>query len=394
MSSMKRIVLLGATGSIGSSTVEIVKAHPERFRLVAVSANTDVERLADVALSLRPEVAVIADPGKRAALEARLAGSGVAAAAGPEAVEEIATRDADVVVVAITGFAGLRPTIAAAAAGRTVALANKESLVAAGPLVLAAARAGGARLLPVDSEHNAIFQVLETAALDQVAKVILTASGGPFREWSREAMEKARPEEALRHPNWSMGAKITIDSATMMNKGLELIEAFHLFPLGADRLDVLVHPQSIVHGLVSYADGSTLAQLGNPDMKTPIAYCLNHPERGPAPIRPLDLARLGTLTFEAPDPARFPALRLARAALEAGGTAPAVLNGANEVAVAAFLSREIGFLDIAAAVETALEAAEREGVLAEPGSLEDVTAADGRAREAARGFCRRALAVG
>ena len=380
---MKTIVLLGATGSIGTSTIDIVKAHPDRFRVAGVSAHRDVAKLA-----------AIADPAGLPELRARLAGSGIEATAGADAIDELAARDADLVLVAITGFAGLRPTLVAVRAGRTVALANKESLVAAGPLVLAAVEAAGARLLPVDSEHNAIFQVLETRALDAVEKVILTASGGPFRSWTLEEMAAARPEQALRHPNWSMGAKITIDSATMMNKGLELIEAFHLFPLGLDRLDVLVHPQSIVHGLVAYSDGSSLAQLGNPDMRTPIAYCLHHPERGPSPIRPLDLARVGTLTFEAPDPVRFPALRLARAALERGGTAPAVLNAANEIAVAAFLDRRIGFLDIAGAVETALEEGERTGLLAEPRSLADVETADREARRAAARFCDGALAVG
>jgi len=286
------------------------------------------------------------------------------------------------VIVAIPGFAALRPALAAIDAGRVVCLANKECLVAAGEVVTDRALVAGATLLPVDSEHNAIFQVFEGTAGKAIRRIVLTASGGPFRTASKERMADAAPEDALKHPNWSMGAKITIDSATMMNKGLEVIEAHYLFPVGPERIGVVVHPQSIVHGMVEYADGSVLAHLSNPTMVTPIAHCLHYPERGPAPVPPLDLVARGTLTFEAPDETRFPAVRLAREALSSGGVATNALNAANEVAVEAFLHRRIGFLDIARTVEDTLQAIEREGLSVD--SIEAVEATDREARRLAR----------
>ena len=312
--------------------------------------------LAEQALSLRPRVAVIADPSSFSELASLLSGSGVAVASGTEAVIEAASRPADWTMAAITGAAGLRPTLAAIGHGGAVALANKEALVCAGDLMLDAVRAAGATLLPVDSEHNAIFQALGGRyAVDGVERIVLTASGGPFRMATMEAMRAATPETALRHPTWSMGAKISIDSATMFNKGLELIEAARLFGLGESVIDVLVHPQSVVHGMVCFRDGSVVAQLGAADMRIPIAHCLAWPERLATTSPRLDLASWGSLTFEAPDPVRFPALRIARAALREGGGAPAVLNAANEVAVAAFLERRIGFLDIAVVVEATMD---------------------------------------
>jgi 1-deoxy-D-xylulose-5-phosphate reductoisomerase len=295
---------------------------------------------------------------------------------------EAADRDTDLVIGAIVGAAGLAPTMAAIKPGRRIALANKECLVCAGDLFMAKIAETGAELLPVDSEHNAIFQVFETAQPETIEKVILTASGGPFRTFALEDMARVTPQQALKHPNWDMGARITIDSATMMNKGLEVIEAHHLFPVSADQLDVLVHPQSAVHGLVQYRDGSLLAQLGSPDMRTPIAHCLAYPRRMDAPVQRLDLASLGTLTFENPDPVRFPALRLALEAMRAGGAAPAVLNAVDETAVAAFLKGVIGFMDIPAAVEEALSAFAGAGKLGEVASVGDVLSLD-----RATGFC-------
>lgn len=364
------LVVLGSTGSIGCSTLDLISRHRDDFVVAALVANSNVTRLAEQARQVGARRAVVADPSKLQELREALAGSGIEAAAGPAAVIEAAAMPADMVVAAIVGAAGLAPTLAAVRAGRVVALANKESLVCAGSLVMAEAKRHGATVLPVDSEHNALFQVFEDANAAQVEKVILTASGGPFRTWSAEEIEAATPEAALRHPNWAMGARITIDSATMMNKGLELIEAFHLFPLEPHQLDVLVHPQSAVHGLVQYCDGSLLAQLGAPDMRTPIAHCLAWPRRIGVETARLDLAALGSLTFEKPDPVRFPALRLALGALERGAGAPALLNAADEVAVAAFLSHRIGFADIARAVERSLEQAERRALLHEPDSLD------------------------
>lgn len=375
----RSVVLLGATGSVGTSAMAAIEAGD--FRLVGVAANSSVEKLAAIAERHRPEMTVVCEPSQGAALAARLAPLGLRSAAGPDALAALAGMAADRIVLAVPGFAALRPALAAVDAGRVVCLANKECLVAAGAIVLARARAGRATILPVDSEHNAIFQAYDPAALPAIRRIVLTASGGPFRTWSRAEMERARPTDALKHPNWSMGAKITIDSASLMNKGLEVIEAHHLFPVGIDRIGVVVHPQSIIHGMVEYADGSVLAQLSNPSMVTPIAHALHYPERGPAPVSALDLVARGTLTFEAPDEDRFPALRLAREALEANGAATNILNAANEVAVAAFLGGRIGFLDIARVVEETLEAAAGLGLAAD--TLDAVEVADREARRLA-----------
>ncbi|MEQ1609032.1 MAG: 1-deoxy-D-xylulose-5-phosphate reductoisomerase [Hyphomonadaceae bacterium] len=349
MNNRVRVSVLGATGSVGVSTLDVVNSRapgtPE-FSVVALTANTNVEALAEAAIYTRAEIAVIADMSLYGLLKSLLAGSGVEAAAGHMAIVEAASRPAEVVVAGIVGIAGLPATLAAIRQGNNVALANKESMVCAGPLLRQEALLTGARLLPIDSEHNAIFQVLDRP--ERVEKLILTASGGPFRTASVSEMAAATPEQATAHPNWDMGAKISVDCATMMNKGLELIEAAYLFDVPEERIDVLVHPQSIIHSLVSYDDGSVLAQLGMPDMRTPISYALSWPNRMPLPgLERLDLAKIGRLEFTLPDPQRFPALGLARRAVSAGGGAPVVLNGANEVAVAAFLQRRIGFLTIA-----------------------------------------------
>ncbi|WP_328733457.1 1-deoxy-D-xylulose-5-phosphate reductoisomerase [Falsiroseomonas selenitidurans] len=379
----RSVTILGSTGSVGRSTVALLDAAPEgRFRVEALVANRDVARLAEQAIRHRARCAVVADPACHAALQAALAGTGVEAAAGLAAVEEAASRPADWTMAAIVGAAGLRSTLVALGRGGTLALANKESLVCAAELVLATARRGGATLLPVDSEHNAIFQALHGQDPAGVERIILTASGGPFRDWDLARMATATPAQAVRHPVWSMGAKISVDSATMMNKGLELIEAARLFPVPEPRIDVLVHPQSAVHGLVQFADGSLLAQLGTPDMRTPIAYALAFPERLHVDAPRLDLAALGRLEFQAPDPVRFPALRLAREALQAGGGAPTILNAANEVAVALFLEGRLGFLGIAAVVEQTLESLT--APLAD--GLEAILALDAEARRAATGF--------
>ncbi|MBM3555111.1 MAG: 1-deoxy-D-xylulose-5-phosphate reductoisomerase [Alphaproteobacteria bacterium] len=375
----KRVSVLGATGSVGGNTLDLLERHAGRYEVEALTANTNVELLASQARKLRARFVAIADPLKWRALKTALSGSGIESAAGGEAVIEAAKREADIVVAAIVGAAGLDPTLAAIESGKAVALANKECLVCAGDLLVERVRAKGGVLLPVDSEHNAIFQVFDFARPESVERIILTASGGPFRDWSVEALARATPAQAVAHPNWSMGAKISVDSATMMNKGLELIEAHHLFGLPEERIEVLIHPQSVVHSLVAYVDGSVLAQLGTPDMRTPIACALAWPDRIPTPSRRLDLAALGSLTFAAPDPARFPALTLAREALVAGGSAPTVLNAANEVAVAAFLEGRIGFLDIAATVERVLAAIP----VTRLASLDDVRAADAAARAAA-----------
>ncbi len=356
MTDPRTITILGSTGSIGCSTVDLLLAQPERYRIEALVGGRNAARLAEQARVLRPRLAVIADPSGGASLADHLAGSGIEVAAGPDAVLDAAARPADWTMAAITGAAGLGPTLAAIARGGAIALANKEALVCAGEVMLAAIRDADATLLPVDSEHNAIFQALGgTFVTDAVERIVLTASGGPFRNASREAMRAASPEAALRHPTWSMGAKISIDSATMFNKGLELIEAARLFGLDEAVIDILVHPQSVVHGMVRFRDASVIAQLGAADMRIPIAHCLAWPGRIPTRSPRLDLAALGSLTFEPPDPVRFPALRLARAALREGGGAPAILNAANEVAVDAFLARRIGFLDIAVVVEATLD---------------------------------------
>jgi 1-deoxy-D-xylulose-5-phosphate reductoisomerase len=352
--SRRRISILGATGSVGTSTLDLIERHPERFEVIALSAARNVAALADAAKRTGARLAVIDDDALLPELEQRLEGSGCRSASGREALAEAAAGEAEWVMAAIVGCAGLEPVMAAIAAGRTVALANKEALVTAGELMIAAARGSGASILPVDSEHNAIFQCLGDNRSCDVARLVLTASGGPFRDRTREQMAAMTPEQAVAHPNWSMGAKISVDSATMMNKGLELIEAHHLFGLPSERIDIIVHPQSVIHSMVEYVDGSVLAQLGSPDMRIPIAHALAYPERMETPAERLDLVRIGALSFEKPDFDRFPALRVAREALEAGGAAPIVLNAANEEAVAAFLDRRIGFLDIVRTVEEAL----------------------------------------
>ena len=342
----RKIAILGATGSIGKSTLDLIERDPDRFEVTAVTAATNVEALADIALRTRAGLAVIADERRRDDLEARLAGTGCRVAAGEEALVEAATGSAELVIAAIVGCAGLRPTMAAVEAGRTVALANKEALVTAGALMTDAAAASGATLLPVDSEHNAIFQCLAGSRKEDVSKIILTASGGPFRTASAETVATATPAQAVAHPNWSMGAKISVDSATLMNKGLELIEAHYLFGLPSNQLEIVIHPQSVIHSMVEFIDGSVLAQLGSPDMRIPIAFALAWPERMATPARKLDLTMIARLDFEAPDVQRFPALELARDALEAGGPAPIVLNAANEVAVGSFLAGDIRFPEI------------------------------------------------
>jgi 1-deoxy-D-xylulose-5-phosphate reductoisomerase len=345
-----------------------------------LTALSNVSELAALARSHNAHLAVIGDETRLGELRDALSGTGIRAAAGPEALVDAALEPADCIMAAIVGAAGLKPTFAAVSQGVRIALANKECLVSAGHVFTSAIARSGSELLPVDSEHSAAFQVLAGADPSSIDKIVLTASGGPFRSWSREAIAVATPEQALKHPNWTMGAKITIDSATLMNKGLELIEAFHLFPVSVDKLDCIVHPQSIVHCLVSYVDGSVLAQMAQPDMRTPIAVALAWPDRMPAPTEKLDLARLATLTFEAPDEARFPALRVAKAALRRGDTGPTVLNAANEIAVKAFLERRIKMLDIAALVEETLDAAERQGAICPAQNLDDILAVDELAR--------------
>jgi 1-deoxy-D-xylulose-5-phosphate reductoisomerase len=376
----KSVSILGSTGSVGCSTIDLIRRQPADFRVEALSGNRNVDLLARQAIELNAKLAVVADPKRYGDLKDALSGTGISVAAGPEAVVEAASRPAEWVMAAIVGAAGLAPTLEAVKRGATVGLANKECLVSAGDIFIREIERHGATLLPVDSEHSAIFQVFEFDQPEKVSKIILTASGGPFRTTSKADMAKVTPEQAVAHPNWDMGAKISIDSATMMNKGLELIEAFHLFPVSEAQIEILVHPQSIIHSLVEYVDASVLAQLGTPDMRTPIAYALAWPCRMPAPAPKLSLAEIGTLTFEAPDPERFPALRLAREALRAGGSAPTVLNAANEIAVARFLAGEIGFLDIPRLVESALEAIPASDI----STLDDVLAADAEARRVAR----------
>jgi 1-deoxy-D-xylulose-5-phosphate reductoisomerase len=348
-------VVLGSTGSVGVSTLDLLGHSEHRPQILALTAGRNVAALADQALHWRPKVAVIEDEAALPELRARLSGSGVEAAAGRAAIIEAAGQGADWVMSAIVGAAGLAPTLAAARAGSIVALANKESLVCAGPALLRIAASAGAQVIPVDSEHSAIFQVFAPDDRHQVKRLILTASGGPFRTWTRAAMESATPAQAVAHPNWSMGAKISVDSATMMNKGLEMIEAAYLFGMEPGRIDVVIHPQSVIHSLVEYADGSTLAQLGPPDMRAPIACAWAWPRRMAWPAPGLDLPALAQLTFEAPDEDRFPALAIARRALETGGGAPAAMNAANEIAVHAFLGGRLGFLQIPVVVLETLE---------------------------------------
>ena len=377
---MRSLSVLGATGSVGASTLDLVRRQPSAWRIKALTANCHAAELAALAREFSAEIAVVADESCLPALREALAGSGIVAAAGREALVEAATRPADLTLAAIVGCAGLAPTMAAIEQGRTVALANKEALVSAGGVMMDACARYGTTLLPVDSEHNAIFQCLAGNDIADVRTITLTASGGPFRDWSTEQLAAATPAQAVKHPNWAMGAKISVDSATMFNKGLELIEAHHLFPVGLDKLRIIIHPQSVVHSMVEYRDGSTLAQLGPSDMRVPIAACLAWPGRMDTPCAPLDLAALGELSFRPADEARFPATALCRAAAEAGGAAPAVLNAANEIAVAAFLSGQIAFTRIAVMVAEVLSRYSP----AAPDSLDDVIAVDHAARAHAR----------
>jgi 1-deoxy-D-xylulose-5-phosphate reductoisomerase len=384
----RRISVLGATGSIGESTLDLIGRNPEAFEVVALTGYKNAARLAELAILHRAELAVVAEPSCYGDLKAALAGTGTKAAAGDKALLEAADRPADWVMAAIVGAAGLKPTLRAVRQGTATALANKECLVSAGAIFMAEVARHGTTLLPVDSEHSAALQAMTGTAPERIERVCLTASGGPFRSWSLAQMADAGPEQALKHPNWSMGAKVTIDSATLMNKGLELIEAHHLFALPPDKLDVLVHPQSIVHCLVYLSDGAVLAQLSCPDMRTPIAYSLAWPERMQVPNKRLDLAEMGALTFEAPDLERFPALRLAKEVLAAGRSAGTVLNAANEVAVAAFLDRRLGFLAIAGLVEATLAACiDLIGLI--PQSADDVLEIDTEARSRAKGWLAR-----
>lgn len=375
----RRVSIFGATGSVGDSTLDLIRSNRESYAVVALTAHDNVGKLAALAREFRPELAVIADETRHGELAEALAGSGIETAAGAAALEDAADRGADWTMAAIVGCAGLLPTMRALEAGGAVAFANKEALVSAGALVTEAARRSGATLLPVDSEHNAIFQCLQGGRIEEVRRITLTASGGPFRTWSEEQMARATPSQAVAHPNWSMGAKISVDSATLFNKGLELIEAHHLFPVGLDNIEIIVHPQSVIHSMVEYRDCSTLAQLGSPDMRIPIASALAWPDRMPTNCAPLDLAAIAALSFEPLDDARFPAPSLCRAAIEKGGAAPAILNAANEIAVAGFLAGRIGFLDICAIVSKLLEVYD----CPPPASLDDVLAIDREARRRA-----------
>ncbi|HUO54872.1 MAG TPA: 1-deoxy-D-xylulose-5-phosphate reductoisomerase [Rhodoblastus sp.] len=379
--SPKKVTILGATGSIGRSTEAVILDAPGRFEAVAVAGGGDAKNLARVAKALGAKFAAVADVSAYAELKAELAGTNIAAAAGSDALREAASMEADLVVGAIAGAAGVIPTYAAIEAGRDVALANKECLVCAGEPFMRKAREKGVRVLPMDSEHNAIFQALGGESPKTIEKMWLTASGGPFRSWSAERIAAATPEQALAHPNWAMGPKVTVDSASLMNKGLELIEALHIFGIDARKLDVLVHPQSIVHGLVSFADGAVTAGMAVPDMKVPIAHCLGWPDRVATKARRLDLAEIGALTFEKPDLERFPALRVAMSALAAGGAMPTILNAANEVMVEAFLNKQIAFNDIARNVEAICEIFDRERSAAAPKDVEAALDVDHIVRE-------------
>jgi 1-deoxy-D-xylulose-5-phosphate reductoisomerase len=383
----RRVTVLGATGSIGRSTLDLIGRAPDDYDVIALTACTNAALLAELAIRHRAKRAVLASEAHYAELRERLQGTGIEAAAGDAAVIEAASMPADWIMAAIVGAAGLRPTFAAAQQGACLALANKECLVSAGDVFLAAIARANTTLLPVDSEHSAVFQAIDSALPHCIDMVTLTASGGPFRTWDAARMKTARPDDALKHPNWAMGPKITIDSATLMNKGLELIEAYHLFPVNAGQLEIVVHPQSIVHCLVRYCDGAVLAQMSPPDMRTPIAYSLAWPQRMRAPTERLDLTKIGSLTFEAPDEIRFPALRIAREALIAGGSAPTVLNAANEIAVEAFLARRIGFMEIASIAEATLAAMAGEIGGAAAATLDDVIETDRAARHLATGLC-------
>ena len=379
----RSISVLGATGSIGDSTMDLVRGGGERYRVEALTAHTNVAALAKLAREFNAQFAAIADPKRLGELKDALAGTGIECGAGESAIIEAAARPADWLMAAVSGAAGLKPALAAVDRGATIALANKECLVCAGDLFMQRAVKAGACILPADSEHNALFQALSSGNRDELTRVIITASGGPFRTWGAADIEQATLAQALKHPNWSMGQKITIDSASMMNKGLEVIEAAYLFALEPDQIDVLVHPQSIVHGLVEFSDRSVVAQLGAPDMRTPIAHCLGWPDRIAGPAAPLDLAKIGQLTFEAPDFARFPGLRLAFEALRTGRGATTVFNAANEIAVAAFIAQKIRFGAIARLVEATLEHWTRSGNLGPLDSADDAIAVDHSARNLA-----------
>ena len=372
----KSVSIFGATGSVGQSTLDLIRQHPEDYNVIALTANSNAAQLAVLAREFSAEIAVVADDTAYAELKRQLAGTSIEAASGAEALMAAASRSADWTMAAIVGCAGLPPTLAALRCGKTVALANKEALVSAGALMMTEARKAGATLLPVDSEHNAIFQALQGGRIDQVRKITLTASGGPFRTWTREQMASVTPEQAVAHPNWDMGAKISVDSATMMNKGLELIEAHYLFPVGLENIEILVHPQSVIHSMVEYHDRSTLAQLGSADMRIPIASALAWPERMATNCEPLELADIARLDFERPDEVRFPATKIARAAITAGGANPAMLNAANEIAVAAFLNRTVQFLDITEIVSRLLDSYSPP----EPNELADIFAIDKETR--------------
>jgi len=372
----KSVSIFGATGSVGQSTLDLIRQHPEQYEIIALTANDNASQLAALAIEFSAQVAVVADNSAYAELKDLLSGTAIEAASGPEALNAAAALGADWTMAAIVGCAGLPPTLEALRCGKTVALANKEALVSAGALMMTEARKAGATLLPVDSEHNAIFQALQGGRIDQVRKITLTASGGPFRTWTREQMAVVTPEQAVAHPNWDMGAKISVDSATMMNKGLELIEAHHLFPVGLENIEILVHPQSVIHSMVEYRDCSTLAQLGSPDMRIPIANTLAWPDRMTTNCEPLNLAEIGKLEFERPDETRFPATRIARDVITAGGAKPAMLNAANEVAVAAFLHRAVQFLDITEIVTRLLDIYSPP----EPSALADIFAIDKETR--------------
>jgi 1-deoxy-D-xylulose-5-phosphate reductoisomerase len=381
----RTLSILGATGSIGSSTLNLIAQNPHAYEVVALTAHRNVAKLAEAARATRAKLAVIAEDSLYAELRTALHGTGIECAAGAQALIEAAQRDADYTMAAIIGCAGLAPTMAAITRGKTVALANKEALVSAGDIMMQAAAACGACLLPVDSEHNAIFQCLKAEAPAHIARIILTASGGPFRNFTQEQLGSVTPAQALKHPNWEMGAKITIDSATMMNKGLELIEAYHLFPVAPAQLEVIIHPQSLIHSLVEFVDGSLLAQLGAADMRIPIAHTLGYPARIPThastPPHRLDFTQLTKLEFAAPDSTRFPCLRLAQHALEQGGALPCLLNAANEVAVAAFLTEQIGFTQIPALIEEVMT--RLAPFAAPPAQLTDVMVLDAQARHMA-----------
>jgi 1-deoxy-D-xylulose-5-phosphate reductoisomerase len=386
---VKRVSVLGATGSVGQSTLDLIGRNANIFKVVALTAKHNAESLAALAVRHGAELAVIAEEAQYDDLKQRLAGTGIEVAAGMAGLIEAALRPADCVMAGIMGAAGLRPTLAAVSQGRRVALANKECLVSAGEFFMEAVRRAGTELIPVDSEHSAAFQAIAGAAPDSIERIVLTASGGPFRTWALEQLARATPSEALRHPNWSMGPKITIDSATLMNKGLELIEAYHLFQIDADKLEIVVHPQSIIHALVGYRDGSMLAQLSSPDMRTPIALSLAWPQRMTAPTKRLDLVELAQLSFERPDEQRFQAIGLARQAMRRAGMAPAVLNAANEIAVEAFLAGRLGFLQIAQLVAETLAQGEACGLLGESATLEAVLETDAAARRLALNLLER-----